>query len=85
MQYLVAAHDIVKIATETAKKNKLKSISKIVIRLGKIIENNQELTPKKLLFDYDLVKRNTIADKSKLVIKRGKGRELSIIEVQGEK
>jgi len=85
MHDLVAAQDIVKMATEIAKKNRLKSISTVIVKLGKIIEHNQELTPANLRFNFELVKKNTLADKAKLIIRKGKARELSIIEVEGEK
>ena len=85
MHDLVAAQDIVKSACAIAKKNKLKKISKITIKLGKIIEHNEELQPENLQFNFGLVRNNTIADKAKLVILKGKGRELNIVEVEGDK
>jgi len=85
MHDLVAAQDVVKTACAIGQKNKLKKISKITIRLGKIIEHNEELSPENLQFNFGLVKRNTLADKAKLVINQGKGRELTVIEVEGDK
>lgn len=85
MHDLVAAQDIVKTAVITAEKSKLKKITKIVVKLGMIVEHNQELTPENLQFNFELVKRNTIAEKATLVITKGKGKELAIVEVQGEK
>lgn len=85
MHDLVAAQDIVKIATKIAKKNKLKSISKIVVRLGNIVEHSEAITPENLLFNFELVKRNTLAERSTLQIKKGKAAELQIEEVIGEK
>lgn len=85
MHDLVAAQDIVKIATQMAKKNKLKSISKIVVRLGKIMAHGEEISPENLQFNFDLVKRNTPADKAKLAIQKGRGKELVILEVSGER
>ncbi len=85
MHDLVAAQDIVKTALEIAKKNKLQMIDEIVVRLGKIIEHNEELSPENLQFNFELVKKNTIAEKAHLEIRPGKGRELSIIEVRGKK
>ncbi len=85
MHDLVAAQDIVRTALTIAKKNKLKSIGKIIVRLGKIVEHSESITPENLQFNFELVKRNTIAEKSKLILKPGKGRELSIIEVEGIK
>jgi len=85
MHDLVAAQDIVKIATQMAKRNKLKSISKIVVRLGKIVAHQEEITPENLQFNFELVKRNTPAEKASLIIQKGRGTELSIVEVQGER
>lgn len=84
MHDLVAAQDIVKAAVQTAKKNKLKKITSIVVKLGTIVEHNQEILPSNLQFNFELVKRNTIADQARLIIKPGKGRELAVIEVRGE-
>lgn len=85
MHDLVAAQDIVKIAVKTAEKNKLKKITKIVVKLGKIVEHNEEIKPENLQFNFELVKNNTIAEKATLVIQKGAGKELAIVEVQGEK
>lgn len=85
MHDLIAAQDILKKAIVIAKKNKLKKITKITIKLGKIIEHNQEILPENLKFNFELVKRNTIAENASLEIKKIKGRKISINEVQGEK
>ena len=85
MHDLVAAQDIIKAALATAKENKLKTVDKVTVRLGTIVEHNQELSPENLLFNFNLVKKNTIAEKAKLAIKPGQGRELTITEVQGKK
>lgn len=85
MHDLVAAQDIINAALQVAKRNKLKKISKIVVGLGKVIEHNEEVKPENLQFNFGLVKKNTIADKAKLIIQEGKGRELTIVEVEGEK
>ncbi|MFH0805043.1 MAG: hydrogenase maturation nickel metallochaperone HypA [Patescibacteria group bacterium] len=85
MHDLVAAQDIVKVATKIAQKNKLKSISRIVVRLGQIVEHGDAITPENLRFNFALVKRNTLAEKAKLVIRNGKGTELSIAEVGGSR
>ncbi len=85
MHDLVAAQDIIKATIQVAKRNRLKKVSKIVVGLGKVVEHNEEVKPENLQFNFNLVKKNTIADKAKLIIKQGKGRELTIMEVEGEK
>ena len=85
MHDLIAAQDIVKKAVEIAKKNRLKRITRIIVNLGKIVEHNEVLSPENLQFNFRLVRRNTLAEKASLTIKQGKGRELAITEVQGEK
>ena len=85
MHDLIAAQDIVKKAIDTANKNKLKKITKISVKLGKIIEHNQEITPENLRFNFELVKRNTIAEKARLEIKKVQGKTITIAEVMGEK
>lgn len=85
MHDLIAAQDIVKAALKTAKEQGLKKIAHVTVRLGKIVEHNQELTPENLRFNFELVSRNTLAEKAKLTIRPGRGRELSVVEIQGEK
>jgi len=85
MHDLIAAQDILRQAIKIAEKNKLKKITKISVKLGKIIEHNQEITPENLQFNFELVKRNTIAENAKLVLKKMSGKAVSIAEVQGEK
>lgn len=85
MHDLTAAQDIINTAMQVAKRNKLKKISKIVVGLGKIIAHNEQSKPKNLLFNFNLVKKDTIAEKAELVIEKGKGKDLTIIEVEGEK
>ena len=85
MHDLVAAQDIVKKSIEIAKKNRLKKIDKITVPLGQIIEHNQQIIPENLKFNFELVKKNTIAENASLEIKNTKGRKISIDEVQGEK
>lgn len=85
MHDLVAAQDIVKTATQMAKKEKLKSISKIVVRLGKIVAHGEEINQENLQFNFELVKRNTPAQDAQLIINRGNDKELVILEVSGDK
>ncbi len=85
MHDLIAAQDIVKIATKMAKKNKLKSISRIVVSLGRIVAHGEEISPENLQFNFKLVKRNTIAENAILVINKVRGKDLAITEVKGEK
>lgn len=85
MHDLIAAQDILKQAIKIASKNKLKKITKIIIKLGKIVEHNQEITPENLQFNFELVKRNTMVENAKLEIMKIKGRKITISEVQGEK
>lgn len=85
MHDLIASQDILKKAIVIANKNKLKKITKIIVKLGKIVEHRQEITPENLAFNFELVKKNTIAEKAKLEIKKIKGGKITISEVQGEK
>jgi len=85
MHDLIASQDILKQAIKIAEKNKLKKITKITVKLGKIVEHNQEIMPENLAFNFELVKKNTIAESAKLVVKKVPGKAVSIAEVQGEK
>ena len=85
MHDLVAAQDIVKTAIQIAKKNKLKKISRIVVRLGNIEAHGEVISPENLQFNFELVKKNTLASNATLVISKGSGKTLVITEVEGEK
>lgn len=85
MHDLIAAQDILKQAIKIAEKNKLKKITRISVKLGKIVEHNQEISPENLKFNFELVKRNTIAEKSRLEIRKTSGETIQISEVEGEK
>lgn len=85
MHDLIAAQDILKKSVAIAERNKLKKITKITVKLGKIVEHHQEITPENLVFNFDLVKRNTIAEKARLKIKKTSGKTITISEVEGEK
>lgn len=85
MHDLIASQDILKQAIKVAAKNKLKKITKITVKLGKIIEHHQEIMPENLRFNFELVKRNTIAEKARLKIKKTSGKTITISVVEGEK
>ena len=85
MHDLVAAQDIVKIATAVAKKNRLKKVTRITVKLGRVIQHYEEIKPENLRFNFKLVKRNTVVESARLVILKARGKSLTISSVEGEK
>lgn len=62
------AKEILETVIKQAKKNNLKIISKIIIDLGKFVEHNEKILPKNLKQNFQLLAKNTIAEKAKLEI-----------------
>lgn len=86
MHDLLTAQDIVKTALHYAKRNKLRSISKMVVELGTITVHGERITPDDLKFNIGLVARNTILEKAKVIIKQTKkGENWKIKFIEGTK
>ena len=70
MHDIMLAKEILDTAIKQAKKNKLKIISKIVLGLGKFVEHNEEILPENLRQNFNLLAKNTMAEKAELIIKK---------------
>ncbi len=85
MHDLTLARDILNLVLEYAKKNNLKTISLVKIELGKISAHGEDITPANLKFNFNLLKKNTIAQKTKLEIRRIKRASFKLKEIVGRK
>ena len=64
------AKEILDRVLKQAKKNNLKTVSRVVLSLGKFIEHNEKILPKNLRQNFHLLAKNTLAKKAKLIIKK---------------
>jgi len=73
------ADQIVKIAKEYAQKNGLGKITKIVLKLGDIVEHGEGITPENLEYNIKL-----LMPIDKIEIKKVKGDSWRLISIDGE-
>ena len=78
------AEQIVKIVLDYTKKHRLKSVSKISLELGKIIEHNEPIKTENLKFNINLLTKGTPAEKAKIEIKKINGNKWCLKEIEGE-
>jgi len=84
MHDLHAADLILKLVLEKALENKLKSVKKIVLELGSIVEHGAEINPENLDFNLKLLSANTLAAMAEIEIKTVKGNSWKLVEIEGE-
>jgi len=98
MHDLLAAKEILDTVLNTAKNQKLKKITKIVIELGakEYFHGSTTLTtggdhthletmdPENLKFNLNLVVKNTIAENAEFIIKESKTPDILVKEIEGE-
>jgi len=84
MHDLHAADLIIKLVLEKARENKLKSVKKIVLELGSIVEHGAEINPENLEFNLKLLASDTIAVKADIEIRLVKGNAWKLVEIEGE-
>jgi len=77
------AQQILKIVLEYAEKNNLKSIKKIELELGSILEHDEVISPENLIFNFNLLSKNTIAQNAKLDIKKIRGENWKLVAIDG--
>jgi len=76
------AQQILKIALEYAEKNHFKKIKKIELELGSILEHGEYILPENLIFNFNLLSKNTIAESAELKIKKIKGENWKLISIE---
>jgi hydrogenase nickel incorporation protein HypA/HybF len=83
MHDLHLAQQILKIVLEYAEKNNLKSIKKIELELGSILEHDEVISPENLVFNFKLLSKNTIAENAELNIKKISGDSWKLVSIGG--
>jgi len=84
MHDLHLANQILKIALEYARKNKLSKINSITIELGNIVEHGERILSENLIFNFKLLAKDTIAKDAKLKIIPIEGEVWRLKEIEGE-
>ena len=84
MHDIHAAQQILKTALEYAAKNNLKKINSMTIELGNVVEHNELITPESLEYNIKLAWRNTIAENAKIIINKVDGKDLKLVEIDGD-
>lgn len=84
MHDLHLANQILKIALEYARKNKLSKINSITIELGNIVEHGERILSENLIFNLKLLAKDTIAKDVKLKIIPIEGEVWRLKEIEGE-
>lgn len=84
MHDIHAANQIIKLALEYAKKNKLKKLNKILIELCSVVEHGEELLPENLEFNIKMLAKGTIAEKANVKVKKAKKPGLRLLEIEGD-
>ncbi len=85
MHDLHEADRIIKLVLDYAEKNKLKSVTKIVIGLGSVIEHGSEIDPENLKFNIGLLARGTKAEKAEVEVKKISTTTWELKEIDGER
>jgi Zn finger protein HypA/HybF involved in hydrogenase expression len=78
------ADTIIKTILEYAQKNGFKSIKKIELELGSILEHGEVISSENLIFNFKLLSKDTIASNAELNIKKIEGDTWKLISIDGE-
>ena len=76
------ADQIFKTVLEYAEKNGFKKIKKIELELGSILEHGEYILPENLIFNFNLLSKNTIAENAELNIKKTAGENWKLISIE---
>lgn len=85
MHDLHEADRILKLVLDHAERNKLKSVTKIVIGLGSVVEHGLAINPENLKFNIGVLARGTKAEGAEIVVKKIKADSWELEEIEGEK
>jgi len=84
MHDLYEAWKLLKIVLDYARKNKLKKVSRIVLKLGEIMEHGEMINPNNLKFNIKMLARGTKAEGAEIKIKKAKIKTWQLVEIEGE-
>jgi len=76
------ANQILKTVLEYAQKNGFKKIKKIELELGSILEHEEYILPENLVFNFNLLAKNTVAESAELKIKKIDGDNWKLVSIE---
>ena len=76
------ANEILKTVLEYADKNGFKKVKKIELELGSILEHGEYILLENLVFNFNLLSKNTIAENAELNVKKIKGEDWKLIAIE---
>lgn len=80
-----AADKILKMTLESAAKNNLNKVDKIVVELGHVVEHGEEILEENLKFNINMLARGSLAEKAEIVVSKKVGtRGYRLKEIEGE-
>ncbi|MFA5413095.1 MAG: hydrogenase/urease maturation nickel metallochaperone HypA [Patescibacteria group bacterium] len=85
MHDLHEADRILKLVLDHAEKNKLKTVTKIVVGLGSVIEHGSEINPENLKFNIGVLARGTKVEGAEVIVKSIKADSWELEEIEGDK
>ncbi len=85
MHDLHEADRILKLVLDHAEKNELKSVTKIKIGLGSVVEHGLEINPENLKFNIGVLARGTMADGAEVLVRKIKAETWELEEIEGDK
>jgi len=85
MHDLHEADRILKLVLDHAERNGLKSVTKITIGLGSVIEHGSEIDPENLKFNIHVLAKETKAAKAEIIVKKINKPSWELEEIEGEK
>ncbi|MFH0819534.1 MAG: hypothetical protein V1892_00715 [bacterium] len=83
MHDLLLAQEIYTIIKKEAKKNKFKEIIAVVIELGKILEHQERVTPKNLIYNLKLIDKNKKLEKTNFRVLPRNDNKWQLVEIVG--
>jgi len=82
MHDLHLAQQILKTVLEYASKNGFKKVKKIELELGSILEHGEYILPENLIFNFNLLAKNTIAESAELKIEKIVGDNWKLVSIE---
>ena len=84
MHDLHVADKIHKLAIEQAGRNNLKTVEKIVIDLGSVIEHGADISAENLQFNLNLLNQGSLAEGAEIIINKVSGNDWRLVSISGD-
>ncbi len=78
------ANHVSKLILENAEKSNLKKVTKAVIRLGTVVEHDEQVKPENLIFNVRILLKNSIAEDLEVQVIPVEGDSWELEKIEGE-